>query len=189
MSVSKNDENALKRAMDGQNNIFLTNTTLIPIIGLSFEASLKTDIAVGKLGNATIESIIYQHCLSLEPTTKSHNFNRFNLICLRTDTDVLLEFIKTDIPQMWTLLPGLPINSNRPFKLHTPASQLVSPVSRMSERVASPLMIQNLSALHPIAHHGNNHLTSTDLLDMYWSSTSNQTTSHKGSFWQQKQNY
>ena len=103
MSVSKNNENATKRAMDGQNK-YLTNTTSIPIIGLSFEA-LNTEIAVGESGKATIESIIYQHCLSLEPTAKSHDLGRFNLICLRTDTDALIEFIQTDIPQMWTLLP------------------------------------------------------------------------------------
>ena len=103
MSVSKNNENATKRAMDGQNK-YLTNTTSIPIIGLSFEA-LNTEIAVGESGKATIESIIYKNCLSLEPTAKSHDLGRFNLICLRTDTDALIEFIKTDLPQIWTLLP------------------------------------------------------------------------------------
>ena len=103
MSVSKHNETATKKAMDGQNQ-YLTNTTSIPLIGMSFEA-LNSTIAVGDSGRATIEAIIYQHCLSIEPTAKSNDFGRFNLICLKTDTEHLLEFIKTDIPTMWTLLP------------------------------------------------------------------------------------
>ena len=103
MSVSKNNENATKKAMDGQNK-YLTHTNSIPIIGLSFEA-LQTHIEIGDSGQATIESIIYQHCLSLEPTAKSTDLGRFNLICHKNDTDTLLEFIKNDLPIMWTLLP------------------------------------------------------------------------------------
>ena len=103
MSVTKNNENATKKAMDGQNK-YLINTTSIPIIGLSFEA-LRTKIEVGDSGQATIESIIYQHCLSIEQTAKSTELGRFNLICHRNDTDSLLEFIKKDIPIMWSLLP------------------------------------------------------------------------------------
>ncbi len=103
LSVSKNNAVATKRAMDGQNK-YLTNTVSIPIIGLSFEA-LKTEIEVGNSGRATIESLIYQCCLSLEPTAKSTELGRFNLICPNTDRDTLLEFIKQDLPVMWTLLP------------------------------------------------------------------------------------
>ena len=103
MSVSKNNENATKKAMDSQNK-YLTHTTSIPIIGLPFEA-LQTKIEVGDSGQATIESIIYQQCLSLEPTAKSIDLGRFNLICHKTDTDNLLDFIKRDIPLIWTLLP------------------------------------------------------------------------------------
>ena len=103
MSVSKNNENATKRAMDGQNQ-YLTATTSIPIIGLSFEA-LNTVIAVGESGQATVESIIYQNCLSLEPTAKSQELGRFNLICLHTEATALLEFVNTEIPKIWSLLP------------------------------------------------------------------------------------
>ena len=89
--------------MDGQNK-YLTNTISIPIIGLSFEA-LQSEINVGDTEKATIESIFYRHCLSLEPTAKSNDLGRFNLICLRTESEALVEFIKTDIPVMWSLLP------------------------------------------------------------------------------------
>ena len=56
LSVTKNNELATKKAMDGQNK-YLTNTASIPIIGLSYKA-LQTEIEVGDLGRATIESII-----------------------------------------------------------------------------------------------------------------------------------
>ena len=103
LSVTKNNELATKRAMDGQNK-YLTNTTSIPIIGLSFEA-LRTEIEVGDSGRATIESLIYERCLSLEPTAKSKDLGRFNIICPITETDSILEFINKDFPIMWTLLP------------------------------------------------------------------------------------
>lgn len=103
MSVSKVNELATKKAMEGQNK-YLTHTTSLPIIGLSFE-SLQAKIEVGESGQATIESIIYQHCLSIEPTAKSIDLGRFNLICNRTGVNELLEFLKTDIPIMWSLLP------------------------------------------------------------------------------------
>ena len=103
MSVSKHNEHATKKAMDGQNQ-YLTNTTSIPLIGMSFDA-LHSTIAVGDSGHATIEAIIYQHCLSIEPTAKSNELGRFNLICLKTETNRLIEFINTDLPIMWTLLP------------------------------------------------------------------------------------
>ena len=106
MSVSKNNEQATKKAMDGQNK-YLTNTTSIPLIGLSFDA-LQAHIEVADSGKETVESIIYKHCLSIEPTAKSTELGRFNLICHRTDVASVLEFINTDIPIMWTLLP-LPI--------------------------------------------------------------------------------
>ena len=103
MSVSKNNEHATKKAMEAQNK-YLTQTTSIPLIGLSFEA-LMTKIEIGETGQATIESIIYQHCLSIEPTAKTTDLGRFNLICHHDSTAPLLEFIKNDIPVMWTLLP------------------------------------------------------------------------------------
>ena len=103
MSITKNNEHATKKAMEAQNK-YLTFTTSIPIIGLSFEA-LTTSIAIGESGQATIESILYQHCLSIEPTAKTTDLGRFNLICHKDNTNSLLEFIKNDIPVMWTLLP------------------------------------------------------------------------------------
>ena len=103
LSVTKNNEVATKRAMDGQNK-YLTCTTSIPITGLSFE-SLNTEIEVADKGKTTIESIIYQHCLSLEPTAKSEDLGRFNLICPTSNIDSTLEFINRDIPIMWSLLP------------------------------------------------------------------------------------
>ena len=53
MSVSNHNENATKKAMDGQNQ-YLTNTTSIPIIRMSFEA-LHNQIEVGDTGKATID--------------------------------------------------------------------------------------------------------------------------------------
>ena len=103
LSVSPNNANATKHAMDCQNK-YLTHTTLIPIIGLSFEA-LRTEIDVIDAGRATIESIIQQRCLSLEPTAKSNDLGRFNLICSSTDTTSVLDFIKQDLQVMWKLLP------------------------------------------------------------------------------------
>ena len=103
MSVSKNNEQATKKAMDGQNK-YLTHTTSIPLIGLSFDA-LQAHIDVVDSGKETVESIIYRHCLSIEPTAKTTELGRFNLICHKNDVDSVLEFVKTDIPAMWTLLP------------------------------------------------------------------------------------
>ena len=103
LSVTKNNDIATKKAKDGQNK-YLTNTTSIPIIGLSYEA-LQTEIEVGDSGRATIESIIYQHCLSLEPTAKSMDLGRFNLICPATEIAPVVDFINKDFPIMWTMLP------------------------------------------------------------------------------------
>ena len=104
MSVSKPNEHATKKAIEAQNQ-YLTHTTSIPIIGLSFEA-LRTKINIGSSGQATVESIIHQHCLSLEPTAKSSDLGRFNIICNQTATTTVLEFIKKDLPIIWSLLPS-----------------------------------------------------------------------------------
>ena len=103
LAVSKQHEQATIQAMDGHNK-YLTTTVSIPIIGLSFEA-LNTEIEVGDTGRATIESIIYTRCLSIEPTAKSKDLGRFNLICPITDKATTIDFINKDLPIMWTLLP------------------------------------------------------------------------------------
>ena len=108
LAVTKNNENATKWAMDGHNK-YLTNTISIPVIGLSFEA-LQTEIEVEEAGRTTIESIIYQNCLSLEPTAKSNDLGRFNLIVAPSDKDSILKFLQNDIPIMWSLLPDMIAN-------------------------------------------------------------------------------
>ena len=103
LSVSKQNEKATISAMDLQNK-YLTLTSSIPIIGLSFEA-LATEIDVQGDGHMTIETLIYQNCLSLEPTAKSHDLGRFNLVCLKTEEKRMIEYIETDFPMMWKLIP------------------------------------------------------------------------------------
>ena len=103
LSVTKHNEKATISAMDLQNK-YLTRTVSLPIVGLSFE-SLNTAIDVEGEGKKTIETLIYENCLSLEPTSKSHDLGRFNLICFQTDEKRLITYIETDFPMMWKLLP------------------------------------------------------------------------------------
>ena len=153
LAVIKNNENATKRAMDGQNK-YLTTTISIPIIGLSFKA-LKTEIEVGKTGKATIKSIIYQHCLSLEPTAKSEDLGRFNLICSNSDTESTIKFIKQDIPIMWSLLPRAVANKF-PEPLHVAHPRLTAGFS------GAPIGTNNSITLEDPQSVGTNYTTETE---------------------------
>ena len=103
LAVTKHNEKATISAMDLQNK-YLSRTVSIPIIGLSFE-SLQSHIDVEGEGKKTIETLIYENCLSVEPTSKSQDLGRFNLICFKNDEQRLINYIETDFPMMWRLLP------------------------------------------------------------------------------------
>ena len=103
LAVTKHNEKATISAMDLQNK-YLTRTVSLPVIGLSFE-SLQNRIDVEGEGMKTIETLLYENCLSVEPTSKSADLGRFNLICFHTDESSLINYIETDFPMMWKLLP------------------------------------------------------------------------------------
>ena len=165
MSVSKNNEHATKKAIEAQNK-YLTHTTSIPLIGLSFEA-LTTKIEIGETGHATIESIIYQHCLSIEPTAKTTELGRFNLICHRDSTGPLLEFIKNDIPVMWTLLPPT-IAHKFQEALQVTHPRLTAGFSGMVSSHSGSVILEDPQSVSspPDKQWMQNHQTHADPLDM-----------------------
>ena len=145
LAVTKNNENATKWAMDGHNK-YLTNTLSIPVIGLSFEA-LRQEIDVEEAGRTTVESIIYQHCLSLEPTAKSHDLGRFNLIVSHSDKDSTVQFIQNDIPIMWSLLPDTIANKYNESH-HIPYPRLTAGFSGLGSHSISLEDPQSITSHH-----------------------------------------